>query len=363
MGVGEVNRLWRAPRSSRRPSAASARPAKEKTELQTDSQIIVNPTQLAALENGCGLVRWETAVIVEHSGPDALDLLHRLTTNELLSVAVGQARRTVLTTDRGRVVDVFLVAHVSENRLLLVSDSGNSERAISAIDYYTIIEDAELTDLSRSHTRISLIGPMAAEISNSILGLDVERGHVGVAEYAGAPVAVISDTSRGVEWIDIVLDSDTENSEHALEASLESAGAVAVDPHNFDLYRISHGIPGPDREYGDHTNPIESGLLDLIDFEKGCYVGQEVVARLDAYDKVKRNLKVLESEEPLDGAMPVQLLASGKPAGIITSVSPLKTANGAYLGLGLVRKAFLAPGTTLEAEAGPNSNRITVRVR
>lgn len=331
--------------------------------MQNSSQIIANQTQLGALEKGCGLVRWNNATIVRHSGPDALDLLHRLTTNELLSVTEGRARRTVLTSDRGRVIDVFLVAHVSENQLLLISDSDKSERTISAIDYYTIIEDAKLTDLSGSHTRISLIGPQAAETVESTLESAVGSDTSRVVEFAGAngsQVTVVSDTSRCVEWVDIVCQNDAAGD---LAAACRNAGAVTVDPDNFELFRITHEIPGPDREYGDHANPIESGLLDLIDFDKGCYVGQEVIARLDAYDKVQRNLKVLESGAPLEAGMSLQILTGPKPAGTITSASPLMTEDGVYLGLGLVRKAFLATGTVLSADPGIGLNSGSTNVR
>jgi len=322
--------------------------------LQTSSQIQIDQTQLGALENGCGMVFWNRATIVRHSGPDALDLLHRLTTKELLSVTEGRSRRTVLTSARGRVVDVFLVAHVSDDRLLLISDSDNSERMISAIDRYTIIEDAELTDLSDSNVRISLIGPRAVQVVESVLGEVVGNDATITAEFNGESSTIVSDTSRGVEWFDAICPVDVARD---LAAAFESAGAVAVEPDNFELFRITRLIPGSDREYGEHANPIESGLFDLIDFDKGCYVGQEVIARLDTYDKVKRNLKVLESDGPLEAGNALELPAESKSAGMITSASPLKTEDGMFLSLGLVRKAFLEAGTVLD------SGGIAVRVR
>ena len=321
--------------------------------MSTNSLIRANQAQLGALDNGCGLVHWNGATIVRHSGPDALDLLHRLTTKELLSVTEGRAQRTVLTSLRGRVVDVFLVAHTSEDQLILISDSGNSERSIAAIDYYTIMEDAELVDMSGSHTRISLVGPQAFETAKSALDLELGPGQVRTAIFEGTQVIVASDTSRGVEWVDLIWEKEPSgvvNPGARLEARLESVGAGSVDPDNFELFRIVHGIPGSDKDFGEHTNPIESGLLDLIDFDKGCYVGQEVIARLDAYDKVKRNLKVLESDEPLEAGAALQTLADSKPAGIITSASPLSTENGRYMALGLVRKASLETGTALDSD-------------
>ena len=109
-----------------------------------------NHNQLNAFEKGCAIVRWVKPTIIKMVGRDALDLLHRLTTKELLTVTPGTARRTVLTSNRGRVIDVFLVAHAYENTLLLISDSKDPTRTMSAIDYFTIAEDSELKDLSES---------------------------------------------------------------------------------------------------------------------------------------------------------------------------------------------------------------------
>ena len=120
-----------------------------------------------------------------------------------------------------------------------------------------------------------------------------------------------------------------------------------VDERNFEHFRIDKLIPGSDREYGEHANPIEAGLLPLIDFDKGCYVGQEVIARLDAYDKVQRNVRVLTSDTPLIEG--VKLTANSKPAGVVTSSSHLTTTDGHYLSLALVRMAHLDSGTELMA--------------
>ena len=315
--------------------------------MQTPISTKADQSQLDALVNGCGIFLWDAATIVQHSGPDALDLLHRLTTKDLLSVGNGQSRRTALTSDRGRVVDVFLVANVDENQLLLISDSTESERMVSAIDYYTIIEDAELTDLSKTHTRISLVGPNAHRTVESALNTGLEPDTVATISFGDDPVYVISDTSRGPEvtWIDVIYETAIFS---RLVGAFATSGGITVDANNFDLFRISNAIPGSDREYGEHANPIEAGLLHLIDWDKGCYVGQEVIARLDAYDKVQRNVKVLKSAAPLaEGA---KLRASDKPAGVVTSSSKLVTKDGTYLSLALVRVAFTDSGTAIDAE-------------
>lgn len=320
--------------------------------MQTRTSSAVDQSQIDALVNGCGLIRWEQATIVRHTGPDALDLLHRLTTKELLSLDVGESRRTALTSDRGRVVDVFLVVHVAEKVLLLISDSVEPDRTVAAIDYYTIIEDAELTNLSDSHSRISLIGPSAKVVAESVFGTGVSDETALSSKFSDSVVTVVGDSSRGVGWIDVICDNEV--AETVIEA-LEQSGAAAIDHANFEYFRIDNAIPGSDREYGEHANPIEAGLLSLVDFDKGCYVGQEVIARLDAYDKVQRYVRVLKSSSPLvDQA---KLTVDSKSGGVVTSASSIANSDGEYLGLALVRKAFVERGTALDADG------VTVTVR
>ncbi len=295
--------------------------------------------------NGCGLFRWGKSTIVRHIGPDALDLLHRLTTRDLLCVAPGRTRRTVLTSDRGRVVDVLLVAHVSNNQLLLVSDSDDPDRTVSAIDYYTIIADAQLSDVSDSLVRISLVGPTAPLVVESTFDVVVEADTTSQVPFESCTVTIASDTSRGVEWVEIICESAVID---ALLSTLTLGGGRVVDDANFELFRIDNEIPGSDREYGEHSNPIEAGLLRLVDFDKGCYVGQEVIARLDAYDKVQRGVVAIRSSVPLP--VGAKLTGDSKKAGLVTSTSTLASRDGSYLSLALVRNAFSDSGTVLDAD-------------
>tara|TARA_B100000959_G_scaffold134762_1_gene141521 strand:- start:230 stop:1192 length:963 start_codon:yes stop_codon:yes gene_type:complete len=313
--------------------------------LQSRTLQKVDQSQLGALVSDCGLVRWSNSTIVEHSGPDALDLLHRLTTKELLTITEGKSRRTALTSDRGRVIDVFVVAHVEENCLMLISDSDDSERMVSAIDYFTIIEDAELTDLSGSYDRISLVGSRARTVIESVFGIAVPDDTAAIIKFGTGSVTLASDTSRGVGWFDVIGES------YALDSAikmLEKGGVTPIDSETFEYFRIDNAIPGSDREYGEHANPIEAGLLDLIDWDKGCYVGQEVIVRLDAYDKVQRELRVLVSNSPL--VEKTGLTVASKPAGVVTSASRLASDDGKYLSLALVRKAFAESSADLEAD-------------
>jgi folate-binding protein YgfZ len=131
--------------------------------------------------------------------------------------------------------------------------------------------------------------------------------------------------------------------------ALQQAGAIPVSPEAWDLVRIERGIPSIDAELDDRSNPLEAGLEDLINFEKGCYIGQEVVARLDTYDKLQRRLVGLRSAKPLSPG--ADLTADGRNVGRVTSstISP----EFGPIALAYVRKGNWNPGTSLDANGTP----------
>ena len=124
-----------------------------------------------------------------------------------------------------------------------------------------------------------------------------------------------------------------------------------MDADSYEAFRIAAGVPVYGKELGEEVNPLEAGLWDAVSFTKGCYVGQEVVARLNTYEKVKRYLAKLSFE---DGPLPeagTSLTVEGKDAGKLTSVSPVAE-SGRRAALGYVRKKYAEPGAILIAETG-----------
>ena len=122
-------------------------------------------------------------------------------------------------------------------------------------------------------------------------------------------------------------------------------GATAMD-----AARVNFGVPEYGPEMGEPYNPLEAGLIGSIDFAKGCYIGQEVIARLDTYKKVQKYLVSLRfadaSVSPGD-----ELLQEGVKVGEVTSVAP-EPSDGSLMGLGYVKTAAATPGARLDV-GGP----------
>ena len=204
---------------------------------------------------------------------------------------------------------------------------------------------------------LSVIGPRGAEavgvealepyhcVEATIAGVEaiVYRGGVGMG---GAYNVIAPSGSVGEVWKGLV-----------------GAGAREMDSESYEVFRVGAGAPVFGAELGEEVNPLEAGLWEAVSFTKGCYVGQEVVARLNTYEKVKRYLSRLSLEEgeiPDPGAT---LTVDGKEAGKITSVAPVAV-SGRRAALGYVRKKYAEPEAKLIAETadGPTVCEFVERV-
>ena len=294
-----------------------------------------------------------------HVGPDALDLLHRLTTNSLLDLADGSARRTILTNEKGRIIDVLWVLKRSEQELILVSDAPQPTEITEGIERFTIIEDAELIDVSDRWRRWYVFGPDASQVLDEVLpelnfsstdigsirGMDVAEG--------GTVLALRNDSAGPMSWL--VIAESTAADEIAVRFSRN--GLSWAPEELFNQVRIANQEPIAGSELTPEVNPLEAGLIHLIDFEKGCYVGQEVIARLDTYDKVQRSLVAFTQEIDATNQRQVtmgeriQSNETARNVGWITSTGR-DCMSGETIGLAYLRKPYCEVESALTTSGG-----------
>ena len=278
------------------------------------------------------------------TGDDARDLLNRLSTNLIEPAGeAGEVSVTVLTSDRGRIVDLVYVVHCGDHQLLITSP-GQQQHVIDFLDKYTIMEDLEVEDVSDGTVMLTLTGPGAADILDRVESVEAMRVTVPTD---------LGDPGRPPTFQLVCSDQDAAN---RIQDALESAGAVSISEATAETLRIAKGQPAYGSEMSDTYNPLEAGLIGAIDFHKGCYIGQEVIARLDTYHKVQKYLVSLQFET--DGA-DVSEAASALPGaritneagdamGVVTSATVVPTTGGAELvGLGYVRTRAVGIGGRL----------------
>ena len=279
-------------------------------------------------------------------GADGLDLLNRMSTNAVVGLQPGEGAPTILTTDRGRILDILGVVNLGDYVLLLTSP-GRQEAVMEWLDKYTIMEDLEIFDITEETAMLTVLGPGAADAMAKAMDVnvaDVPSHHSVVTEAGGKVVTVISRPQGDLPGFDIVLSPEDLD---AVADALAEAGVTAIDEGSYQTARICAAIPEYGREMGDAYNPLEAGLIGGVDFEKGCYIGQEVIARLDTYNKVQKRLVTLRLAEGSEDVSGATLHHEGRDVGVVTSAAR-NPSTGEVTGLGYARSAHASVGSILE---------------
>ncbi len=285
-------------------------------------------------------------------GVDTLDLLNRLSTNLVDPLPPGAGRTTVITNGKGRVVDWVTVLPWGGDVLLLTAPERRSEVA-EWIDMFTFDEDTTLEDVTESTAMLSILGPSADSVVEQLLGVSVatlpELGCLATPWQDGD--ALVARTApAGQPGFDVIVPAAAAES---LWDAAVALGAAPIGRQALEALRIEARVPQWGNEFTDDNNPLESGLLNEVSWTKGCYTGQEVVARLYNYHRIQRFMVALDLPVA-DGCPPgAVLMADGSVVGRITSVSPIDH-GGMQAALALVRSGHAAAGTTLHVgESGP----------
>jgi folate-binding protein YgfZ len=300
--------------------------------------------------------------VVRVTGRDALSYLQTQVSQDLAGLDPGDATESLVLSPKGRVDAYVQIARLDGEEIVVVVAAGFGEQLLERLGRFRLRVRAEL-ELARWH-RVVLRGP-AAEAAASAAGLSIETGgtmHLARAlDGAGLPTvaAAVQVQWPGLGGIDLL----GPGAELPADVPVGDAGA-------FEAARIESGEPVMGREITERTVPQEAGIVErAVSFTKGCYPGQELVARIDARgDHVPRRLRGIElqpsASEPL-GSPPAVLGSAGdalvvgaKTVGALTSVA-WSPARGATVGLGYVQRDVAVPG---DVELDSGGTRLVARL-
>ncbi len=298
-----------------------------------------------ALTNGIGLIDRSHLGKLKLGGADAIDLLNRLSTNKLDDMLVGEVEGTVLTTNKGRIIDLLFVVR-REDHLLVITGPETRQRVAEWIEFYTFIEDVVVEDVSEKTAILTVAGRKVREALPQLS--EVSLSGSACLTICGVDAFVLHTEMGGVVGYDLIVPAEQA---HGLRETLIDVGAVPVGSHAMEILRIRYGVAEYGGELHEDYNPLEAGLKDYISFNKGCYIGQEVVARLDTYDKVQKYLMRLSFEAGYAPELPSPLMHEGRQIGTLTSTVEALDGDRGY-GLGYVRKAHAQEGKRLRMEDG-----------
>ncbi len=305
--------------------------------------------QYAALRDGVGLVDFSARTQIELTGADRATFLHNLCTNAVRDLAPGSGCEAFLLNVKGHVIGHVWI-FVSPHSIVLETVPGQGERIGAHLDRYLIREDVQIFDRSAEWSEVLLAGAKAEDL---LARLGVHVGADRLAHGAGQ----LDERPVWVRRVDFLgpsgfLVAGLRGNMKEVKRAFVNAGAVECGADVAETARIESGTPWYGLDITDENLPQEVDRDRLaINFTKGCYLGQETVARIDALGHVNRVLKGIKFMGEDVPAVGTELQVDGKTVGKVTS-SCWSPAMGGPLGLGYVKRGFEAAGTKVESSSG-----------
>jgi aminomethyltransferase len=293
-----------------------------------------------AATEGAAVVEKDWDGLVRVTGSERVSWLQGMVTNDVQKLSPGTGCYAAHLTSQGKIVAQMHVL-ADEDALWLSSERASVPRLLAAFDKLLIMEDAQLTDASEEYSILGVVGPKAAE---------------SLARWMGGPLALTGSYSHRRMDNSRIVASDLgyevwvpRGDAGNVIRSIVDAGAVAIAHGVWDVLRTEAGIPVYGVDIDETTTMPELGEAG-ISYDKGCYIGQEVVAKVKYIGHVNRRFAglVLSGSEIPESKSPIR--KSGREVGYVTT-SLFSPRLRKSIALGFLSRAAYAPGTEVEVGA------------
>ena len=291
-----------------------------------------------AAQAGCVLIDRDPVARFWSSGEHRIDLINRMSTNDLEGMVEFEGRPTVLTNATARIIDYLLVLHLGERALLLASPGQGEEVRRWLSDYIFFQDDIAFTDASEELAQFGLYGSQAMRLATE-LAAGVENLPLHNALPIGAALAIRMPPLVGEAIEFIVPRADLDG----WISKVVAAGAKQAPPELHELrgWKPVCPVRGTKLQRISFRWKSACGMRSV--FPKGCYIGQEIIARMESRGKLAKTLVGLRAES----ALPVgaKLKAENGARGVITS--SVHSPRYGWLSLGLVKPDAAVPGMSV----------------
>jgi len=323
-------------------------------------------------EGGCGLIDLSSRGRILVSGTEAVQFLNGLITNDMKTLAVNSWMPAAFPNVQGRLIASVRVVRLKDEgadknvapAFLIDTEAATHDRVLKTIERFTLAGDFRVTDVTNQTALLSVMGSRAAAVVRATLGDDPadllpnqsiqiawpesDQTGSGPDDVTGG-LTVMRESHGSEDGFDFVVNADQAGS---LWDALRDAGANPVGYAALEILRIEAGVP----RYGvdmDETNVVtETALDDAVSYTKGCYVGQEIIARIKYRGHVAKKLTGVMFEQPVNVAAGATIhSADGKESGRVTSLANSPRL-GRTIALAYLKYDYLAPGTSVKVSSG-----------
>ncbi len=329
--------------------------------------------EYAALRRSCVLIDQPHRHVIEVKGTDAVSFLDRMLTQKLSDLMPGQSRASFWLNRKGRLVaDLRVLA--TEAGVLLDVDAATSTELMNTLGAFVFAEDLELVASQDQWHRIAAHGPDAEKLMQAASGASdaLLPGQVRTVEIDRVAVVVERLDTTGEPGIEFFVPESESVRVWVALASAAEAHSIRLRPagwHAYNIARIESGVPMFHLDFSGESLPAETGVEDSrVSFAKGCYLGQEIVARMHNLGNPKQRLVGLrlnapddsESWQPVTGT-PLYASSDEGQVGVVTSSTPSPMLGGEPICFAMVRWAQSNPSTVLTMRDGAHEHACTVQ--
>ncbi|HEY3130826.1 MAG TPA: glycine cleavage T C-terminal barrel domain-containing protein [Acidobacteriota bacterium] len=298
-----------------------------------------------ALRSDAALVQLGFLSAFEVLGPDATDFLQGMISNDVMQIAAGQGCLAVILTPIGKLIADLTVLKFSKEKFWLVCRSELKGKTMDALKRFIVSDQVDVKDLP-AKSAIGIIGPRSGERLERLAGSRPQRPYEHREMLLDGHIALLTrDTRYGVDGYQIWFSQD---GAMQLTQQIEKKCEVArADPEAFETLRIEAGVPVYGTDFDETNIPLEANLDNALNFQKGCYTGQEVIARVTYLGSVSKKLAGLVVEGDTVPKAGEEVLVDGRQIGRVTSAARSLRLRRP-IALAYIQKLFLKPGTRVE---------------
>jgi folate-binding protein YgfZ len=306
----------------------------------------------AVRDGGAGLIDLSSRGRIEVSGSEAVQFLNGLITNDVKALEENAWMQAAFPNPQGRLIALVRGLRLANDRFLFDTEAATTERVLKTLSRFTLAGDFRVKDLADELTLLSVQGARASQIIKTTLGEEaarVERGRIHSAKWNDKALHLIRATHTAEDGFDLFVNSMDAVS---LWDALVDSGARPVGFDALDILRIEAGWPRYNVDMDETNVVLEVASEDAVSFTKGCYTGQEIIARIHWRGHVAKRLAgiVLDEmgdakDETVEAKRGDKLRAEeGLEIGRLTSVTFSPKLNRT-IALGFVKYDYLKPDT------------------
>jgi folate-binding protein YgfZ len=307
--------------------------------------------EFAALRSTCGVYELPERVHIRLTGSDRVRWLNGMITNNIRDLAQDHGVYSFLLNPQGHILGDLVAFHRGD-ALLATTDRSQLEKMLATFEHYIIMDDVEVADISDSVATMGLAGPKSSAV---VAAAGIERWPTQALEVAdqswrNVPISIVRGESESFPSFEFWIAP-----EHVakLREALQTAGATLVGQEALELHRVAMGSPIYGKDIRERDLPQETEQERALNFNKGCYVGQEIVERIRSRGNVHRKFTGFRTVVA-PPAIGTRIQSQGKDVGEITSTAVIPgPAGDQAIALGYVRRELSAPGKELEAAGTP----------